>query len=151
MTDTERPHVSGEAVPPIGWLLAAAGDRAAGNFRSLLPDGVHPRQFAVMQLLSNAPQPLTQSEAARSLSIPASRIVAIVDQLEVDGLVVRQSDPHDRRTRHLALTRKGQAFLKGLAPVVEEANRRAVEPLTEHEQRQLLRLLAKIVRTPHIW
>lgn len=145
----DSPEAPGQ--PPIGWVLAAAGERAAASFRSLLPEGFHPRQFAVLDLVARAPQPLSQSEVVRILGIPASRVVAIVDQLEQDDLLSRQPDTRDRRARRLHVTARGQHFLSSLGDVVEQANQLAVEPLTRAEQDQLHRLLSRIVATPHAW
>lgn len=137
--------------PAIGWLLASAGERAASTFRALLPESVHPRQFAVLSLVAGAARPLSQAEASRALGIPASRVVAIVDQLENDDLIARQPDEHDRRTRRLVVTDRGRQLLASLTETAERANDEVVEGLTASEREQLRGLLTKIVGHPHVW
>lgn len=147
MDDTRR----AESPAPIGWLLAAAGERAATAFRSMLPDGIHPRQFAVLQVVSQATSTLSQAEVARGLGIPPSRIVGIVDHLEEGGYLTRHADAHDRRTRRLTITADGSRLLQDLESVTREADRAAVGPLTDTEREQLRHLLSRIVGDPHIW
>jgi DNA-binding MarR family transcriptional regulator len=47
-------------------------------------------------------------ELAAWLACDASNVTGIVDGLERRGLVTRQSDPDDRRVKHLVLTAEGE-------------------------------------------
>ncbi|MBA3277387.1 MAG: MarR family transcriptional regulator, partial [Geodermatophilaceae bacterium] len=67
---------------------------------ALAPYGIHPRKFAVLRALSSAAGQ-SQQQLSQALHIPASRLVALVDDLEERGLLERRRRPSDRRTRFL--------------------------------------------------
>lgn len=47
---------------------------------------------------------------ARSLHCHDSNVTGLVDRLEQRGLIERQSNPHDRRVKLIALTNAGETF-----------------------------------------
>jgi DNA-binding MarR family transcriptional regulator len=51
---------------------------------------------------------MSMARVAGSLHCDASNVTGIVDRLVAQGLVTRQEDPEDRRTKVLQLTAKGQ-------------------------------------------
>jgi DNA-binding MarR family transcriptional regulator len=51
---------------------------------------------------------LTSTEIAKMLSIEKGGLTTIIKQLEQMGLVVRQSDPYDRRKQQLNLSQQGR-------------------------------------------
>lgn len=101
---------------PLGFLIASVGQQAMSAFSARLkPHGVHPRAFAVLSALVEAAGPSargvvdrSQQDLSRDLGIPASRLVAIIDDLEGQGLVVREAHPTDRRVRTIRLTESGR-------------------------------------------
>ena len=66
------------------------------------------------------------------------------EPLEADGLVVRQADARDRRTRLAALTPAGREAVEAGSRVLEEAEREAFRGLTSEEAQQLEGLLKKL-------
>src|SRR5579859_394605 len=58
-----------------------------------------------------AEQPLTAGQFAHRLGITAQGAGKLVDQMVGAGYVERRQDPHDRRTKWLSLTARGQAAL----------------------------------------
>lgn len=68
----------------------------------------------------------------------------LVDRLEADGLVVRQADAHDRRTRLAALTAARRKACRDGMRARQEAERAVLARLTPGEARQLAALLAKV-------
>src|SRR2546423_3247453 len=64
-----------------------------------------PQAGALLQLDPDRPIPM--SGLAGALMCDASNVTGIVDRLEDRGLVERQSAPHDRRIKMLAVTPDG--------------------------------------------
>src|ERR1700741_5114123 len=70
--------------------------------------GLSGAKFAALAALSEAAESLALSQLAERLSCVKSNITQLVDRLEADGLVARESDARDRRTRLAALTAAGR-------------------------------------------
>ena len=69
----------------------------------------------------------------------------MLDTLEKGGLVRRMRHPEDRRKLLVEVTPAGVAILNELMPSLHQRERRIVTAaLTRDEQRQLLRMLAKL-------
>ena len=71
-------------------------------------------------------------------------MVALVDRLERDGLVVRHRHATDRRSYALSLTPEGRAALTGLKDLVRQHEARIAAALAPGEQATLLDLLGKL-------
>lgn len=78
---------------------------------------------------------------AAALGRNASNVTALVDQLEADGLVVREMEPSDRRTRRLTLTDRGT---ERLVKVLAEAEVALVTPAGAAVQASDLELLGVV-------
>jgi len=92
----------------ISFLLARANalSLAAGN-AALAPHGLRARSYSVLELAAGQARP-TQRELAEFLRLDPSQVVALVDELQVQGLVARESDPADRRTKVVVATPLGR-------------------------------------------
>jgi DNA-binding MarR family transcriptional regulator len=73
-----------------------------------------------------------------------SNITQLVDRLEADGLVARQLNPRDRRTKLAALTTAGRKAVKEGKRVMDAAEHAVLERLTHQELHQLQALLGKM-------
>lgn len=87
----------------------------------------------------------SQAELGRRLSIDRSDMVAVINDLERDGLVARVRDAQDRRRNVIRLTPAGAVALKRLDARVEEAQDALLEPLSADERGELQRLLTRVV------
>lgn len=87
-------------------------------------------------------QPRTMGSLAVELECDASNITQIVNRLEARGLVSREEDPIDRRSRLLRLTREGLRIVRGFERAFTFA-RDAVDRLSPRETEELARLLRK--------
>jgi DNA-binding MarR family transcriptional regulator len=134
-------------VPPelaghLGWLLARAAQQVGGALSGGLAGvGLTPRELSV--LLAAAPQPRPQLGLAVAIGLDKTTMVATVDALERRGLARRESDPHDRRLRLVAVTAKGRELADRAAAVVAGVERQIVAELPDGEQ--LLPLLRALV------
>ena len=141
-------HGSGESsgTPLLGWLLARVGEGAASGFRAALPAGVHPRQFAVLRFLAQGSgSGASQRAISAALGIPPSRLVGLLDDLERQGLAVRDQSPTDRRTHLVRLTTAGEELAASLSELATDYDRRLREGLTADEAAELSRLLSKLL------
>lgn len=86
-------------------------------------------------------------DIARELSITVGGTSKLVDRIEASGYCVRATNPDDRRSSILTLTKPGKRVLTRAAKVVqEELDRRLGEPLTARELETLARTLIKLRR-----
>src|SRR5918994_3488770 len=129
---------------PLGFVLASAGELAGSGFRdALAPLGVNPRHFAVLWALSAFGQH-TQQQLSERLRIPASRVVALIDDLEGRAAVRRLNSATDRRIRIVELTDAGRELFAELWQSASEFQASLLGDLTDDEQRALRGLLARV-------
>jgi DNA-binding MarR family transcriptional regulator len=132
--------------PPrsVGFLISQLGFFSSKRFaEALAPLEIGPREFLLLRFVA-ASAGQSQQALAERLGVPASRMVALVDDLEERGLVERRPDPDDRRVRGLHPTEKGGKTLERAAEVAIEYERKLCEPLDEGERDTLIDLLLKI-------
>jgi DNA-binding MarR family transcriptional regulator len=131
-------------VSDLEFLTARA--RAAGTARAnkaLAPFKLKVRSYATLALACSDDFP-TQKEIAEFLSLDASQVVAIIDQLEQAGLVARTPDKNDRRSNVLSATKVGQSVFAEAQKAVAEAEDASLKNLTGEEREQLRYLLSRI-------
>jgi DNA-binding MarR family transcriptional regulator len=128
----------------VGFLLSKVGFDAARRFRArLAPLGLEPRQFALLRYVAAA-EGQSQQALGAALEIPASRMVALIDDLEERGLVERRRNPADRRARALHLTSAGRRLLGKAIEVAIAHERELLSGLSKDERRQLGKLLRRL-------
>jgi len=86
----------------------------------------------------------TPASLADESGVTRATMTGLIDTLEKDGMVVRQSDAHDRRTIHVSLTEQGRACLDAMLPDYFSCVSRIICPLSERERKELVRLLQKL-------
>jgi len=128
----------------IAFLIAQLGAYAAERFgeRAAALDFTRP-QAGLLRLISREPG-LSQQAVARRLGTPPSRLVALVDGLELRGLIERRRNPGDRRNYALHLTAAGEQAMAALGQAAFEHELAISAPLTPAERTELSRLLAKL-------
>jgi DNA-binding MarR family transcriptional regulator len=128
------------------WLLSQAslhGQRLVADGFSAA--GVRKHHFAVLAALDEDGS-ASQAELGRRVWIDRSDMVAVINDLERDGLVARVRDEQDRRRNVIRLTPAGSGALERLEARVEEAQDALLEPLSAAERRELARLLTRLVQ-----
>ncbi len=111
--------------------------------------GISPAQFSALAYLM-ALGPLTQSELAERLSITAPTAVRLVDRMERDKWVIRQTAPDDGRVKRVTPTRQACRIWKEMSltvgrDVIDQAYRgvhpaelETVKRVLSHVRRNLL-------------
>jgi DNA-binding MarR family transcriptional regulator len=126
-----------------GFLLAKL--HAAGsvlNNRALAEFGLKERSYSVLALATSELEP-TQREMAEFLSLDPSQIVALIDELEQRGLVIRVPGKLDRRAKIVSATTEGSAVFRQAEAAARAAESAALAGLTDAEAGALKGLLRK--------
>jgi DNA-binding MarR family transcriptional regulator len=126
--------------------------RAAEQSHSLANDmlarvGLTARQVGILTLVTER-EPMTQKALGEVLRIDRTTMVALIDDLERKGFVLRQRHPRDRRAFLVCPTEPGQAAKAQAIDILDEQQRRFLAPLAAAEQRQLGDLLKRLQRPP---
>jgi DNA-binding MarR family transcriptional regulator len=130
--------------PGIGFLLSQLGGQSAKHWTGRLERlGLEPREVMLFRFVALA-EGHSQSEVARAIGLPASRIVALVDRLEERGWVERRTSADDRRTHALHVTPSGHAVIEQIAAVSAEHETELSLGLTPEERTTLLELLGRM-------
>lgn len=131
-----------------GFLLAKL--HAAGsvlNNRALAGFGLKERSYSVLALATSELEP-TQREMAEFLSLDPSQIVALIDELEKRGLVIRAPGKQDRRAKIVSATAEGTAVFREAEAAAREAESAALAGLSDTEVAALKGLLRKALWGP---
>jgi len=89
--------------------------------------------------------PVSQRAVGERLGVHPSDMVRAVDQLEEYGLVTRVRSKTDRRRYDLTVTVKGRSVLERFSALAEEVDQDFYGVLTAAEQRQLEKLMTKLI------
>jgi len=118
MNDRPRRPVRRPAASPeiVFSLLGTAHAVEARLETALAAVGLSLAKIGILIELAGSAEPLALSELADRVACVRSNITQLVDRLEKDGLVRRQSDAADRRSVRAALTAAGRrAHSEGMA------------------------------------
>lgn len=105
---------------------------------------LNPPLFRVLNLV-DAAEGQSQQAIGAAIEVPASRMVALVDELEQKGLVERRPNPEDRRVRALYLTPKGRRALSRGREIAREHEQAVTQGLSGADRKRLVDLLQKMV------
>jgi DNA-binding MarR family transcriptional regulator len=138
--------LDGDLAPStLAFLLSQVGIHASRRFAERIAEvGLNSPLFRVLNLV-DAAEGRSQQAIGAAIEVPASRMVALVDELEERGLVERRPDPKDRRVRALYLTRKGRTALERGREIARQHEEELTDGMSEPDRKRLLKLLQKIV------
>jgi DNA-binding MarR family transcriptional regulator len=146
-----EPKAPAEVTPPERlwqlptWLIG----RVAGDSHRLVVDAFgSPTGRTDYAALAGLEEFGAMSQAAlgRRLGIDRSDIVAVLNRLQADKLVIRVQDETDRRRNVIGITPAGKRALQRLDTVIDKAQRALLAPLSAHQQHQLTELLQHLVK-----
>lgn len=101
------------------------------------------RHYSVLQALDDL-DGASQTELSAYLRIDAATMVAVVDELQSIGAVVRGRDPHDRRRYRIELTDGGKDLLRDATESLDAVQREALADLSAEQQESLVAALAAL-------
>ncbi len=101
-------------------------------------------RFDLMAQLERHAAGLKMNELSQRLMVTGGNVTGITDQLEAEGLVVRESDPADRRAFTVKLTPAGRRAFVRMAEAHEHWVVGLFSGLAAAEKDHVYRLLAKL-------
>ena len=82
------------------------------------------------------------------MAVDRTTMVALIDELQDKGLVLRRQDPGDRRKNAVELTDAGRGALRQADEAADEVEQAFLAPLTAGEAEQFRRALQALVFNP---
>ena len=100
------------------------------------------QSFVLFDLQAHEGSSMTEISTRLQLDTPA--VTGYIDRLEKEALVVRDSDPNDRRSLRISLTEKGKEIVQLIQPKTQAVHDRIKGVLTEEEYAVFHRCLCAI-------
>ena len=119
LIEAERPLLAARGLTMWGYVALAR-----------LADGPAPRQLAL----------------AEAMGYDKTRLIALLDGLEADGLITRSPDPADRRARVVRLTAAGRRRHAAAVADIRDMEETVLAELSAHERDTLLAVLPRLAR-----
>ena len=134
-----------ELLALTSWIkLLRASDSVYKKIKpSMVVNNLTTTQFAVLEALLHL-GPLSQKTIGQKLLRSSGNIVKVIDNLERDGLVLREQNKSDRRAYLIVLTKKGKRLINAIFPNHVDSIIEAFSILNKEEQTELSRLCKKI-------
>lgn len=144
-SDQVTPSLGPSVDSEITWLLHRAAQRMHGaTGEQAEKQGIQLRDYIVLSALEMSPN-LTQVELARALALDKTTLMSQLDRLERMGLVVRRSDPRDRRARIPDITKAGDALRAKVASACLSVEAAALTSFSQHQVELFRRMLFEII------
>jgi DNA-binding MarR family transcriptional regulator len=130
----------------LGALFSRVTRRLVEAERPLLEArGLTMWQYVALSRLARGEAP-TQLALAQAMGYDKTRLIALLDALEAEGLVKRAPDPRDRRARIVTLTAKGRRRYAGAVADIRAMEAGVLAALTRAERDTLLAVLPRLAR-----
>lgn len=131
----------------LGELLVAAYRAFTQQGRARFGEhGLSPARVRLLTTLHRHPGSRMR-DLADVLGVSGRAITPLVDALESDGLITRQSDPGDRRAFRLTLTDAGLGMIDQIADLQQQVSEDIFSGMSNEDQRDLARLLRTFLDT----
>jgi len=128
--------------------------RVAINAKHGLMNIADQHKLTIMQMytlcLLEADTSIPMSSLTSMLHCDASNVTGIVERLFSQKYIKREENPHDRRSKMIALTPKGARLCEKIAQSLALYQPANLQTLSEKQKQQLLELLTKTLTTPTI-
>ncbi|HSZ05426.1 MAG TPA: MarR family transcriptional regulator [Solirubrobacteraceae bacterium] len=140
MTTTADPTaVTHQSLALVNHLARVA---RRGSEAALAPLGLRPRHLVALTLLRDHGS-ATQQALIEALRIDPSNLVGLLNELEAEGLLVRERDPGDRRRHIVELSQIGRATLEQAEQRLADVQDDVLEALSDEERATLHALLLR--------
>lgn len=131
----------------VGYLLSKLHNRWLNESMTVLREaglGLSGLHFGALSVVESA-APMSQQALGEYLKKDRTTMVAIVDELEREGLVKRGRNRADRRAYALEVTAKGRRWLARARPLLGSAEDRLLSALEPDERQVLVGLLQQVL------
>jgi DNA-binding MarR family transcriptional regulator len=128
----------------LPYLLARASHLISGQFHErLATERVPVLQWRVMAALWDAPK--SAGEVAEIVLQKQPTVSKLLERMQRQGLLDRQTDADDRRRIVVSLTARGRAVAGPLIEAAREHERAVLEPFGEHNATALVGALQRLI------
>ncbi|MCY4231071.1 MAG: MarR family transcriptional regulator [Alphaproteobacteria bacterium] len=127
----------GFLVSDVARLLRTEFDRRVRDF------GLTRSQWLALTRIYRQPG-CTQSELAETMEMEKGSAGRLIDRLEDNGFVVRESDPADRRVKRIHLTPEAEAIERTMRRIARQTILEALSDLDETERDKAVELLITV-------
>jgi transcriptional regulator, MarR family len=110
----------------------------------LKPLGIAPAQFPILIELWNK-DGLSQQELVERADLKQATIANTLARMERDGLITREPNPEDARSRLIKLTEHARALQSSSTEIAKAINQEALAVLSADEQKLFLEMAQKII------
>jgi DNA-binding MarR family transcriptional regulator len=125
-------------------LIHAAGAVESYLDSKLSAVGLSLPKLAALDRLTKAGGSLPLGQLAERLACVKSNVTQLVDRLDADGLVTREPDPNDRRSRLAVMTHAGrEAYDRGVR-VRQDAEQHLFSKLSSEDAAHLTAIIEKL-------
>ncbi len=126
-------------------LIRQVRDNMRTRWERELADAGHDltfSQFVTIKKLADGIASVT--ELARIAEVNPGAMTRLLDKLEARGLIVRATDPSDRRALHIHLTDAGRAIWRDIDQCGQRVREAALAGLDDAQRRQFIHLLEQV-------
>jgi len=135
------------ASTPLGLLLVQLGRAANRRYTAAVkPIGLSVRQTMALFALERE-DAMSQQGLGEELDIDPSNMVALLNDLEDQGLATRRREPGDRRCHVVEMTKRGSKRIAEIHRTAAEVGDRFFGGLDEDERVTLHKLLVRVGQT----
>ncbi|MCK5750846.1 MAG: MarR family transcriptional regulator [Oricola sp.] len=127
-------------------MLVLAGKSWTHRIDNILREetGQSRARWQMLFAIGFAEQPATLSELAKRLRVQWPTLMRVIDGLVADGLVAREDNPADGRSKLVRLTAKGQETLSRIQPILDRERKKILARFSEEELKVCADLLERI-------
>jgi MarR family transcriptional regulator, lower aerobic nicotinate degradation pathway regulator len=118
---------------------------SASEYLGMGEFGTTPVQSSIMQVLLMQPG-IDQVALAGEIGVDRTTTSSVLARLHARGIVSREIDPENRRTKRAFLTDQGRAMLFRMQQSIDEAHEELVGPLDRAERQRFLAQLVHLVQ-----
>ncbi|SFG93078.1 MarR family transcriptional regulator, 2-MHQ and catechol-resistance regulon repressor [Desulfotomaculum arcticum] len=103
-----------------------------------------PKFNALIRLYMAGERGLTQSELSKKMLVSRANITGLIERLEKEDLVVRGTDPSDKRVLRVSLSNRAAILMNAFLPVHNNFINKVMSALNTHEKEVFISLLEKL-------
>src|SRR4051794_5378358 len=103
-----------------------------------------PMQYGALIAIHTHPG-IDATRLSAVIAFDRSTLGSLIERLQAKDYIERKPAPEDKRIKLLYLTKSGAAILREIAPAVERAQARMLEPLRPADRKALMGLMAQLV------
>lgn len=141
----EKPERRFEGAP-LGYKFKRIHDmfRARMNEEMKREDLTFSQMEILFYLLRHMEHPINQRELCAAIQVSHPTMIGLINRMEEKKLVVRKTDPANRRSHYIEMTAKAQEIMRRTKQQRARSDEELVKGFTKEQVEELNLLLAKV-------